>query len=522
MEITMIDAAQRIAQLSPAKLGLLAERLMGEPQRDRLLQPIPCHVGPTGPAPLSFAQERLWFLYRLEPESAVYNIPRAFRLTGDLNFSVLERCLTEIVRRHETLRTSFEEVEGKPVQSVGPPFTVTIPLHDLRELPEAERESVARRLAAEEALKPFDLKRGAMFRAQLLRLQDDEYLALFTIHHIVSDAWSAGVLLGELVTLYRAFSADLPSPLAELPIQYADFARWQRSSQGKRLDEMTAYWRSQLSGANDSLKLPTDRPRPEVQDFSGARHTITLAKKLTLAIKTLSRQERTTLFTTLLTAFNLLLYFHSGQEDIVVGSPIANRTRFESKGLIGFFVNTLALRTDLTGDPTFRELLARTSEMTRQAFANQDLPFDRLVKVMKPERSLSHMPLFQVVFHMNNAPKAEFALPGLKLSALQTGALTVPFCIVVHATEVASDELLLALEYQTALFDASTTSRLLAELVSVLEVVTARPNATLSELRELYVETERRQKINRETRLEEVTRQKLATVRRRVVVENQS
>src|SRR5262245_47284054 len=184
MERTMIDAAQRIAQLSSAKLGLLAERLMGEAQRDPLLQPIPCHVGPTGPAPLSFAQERLWFLYRLEPESAVYNIPRAFRLTGDLNFSVLERCLTEIVRRHETLRTSFEEVEGKPVQSVGPPFKVAIPLHDLRELPEAERESVARRLAAEEALKPFDLERGAMFRAQLLRLQGDEYVALFTIHHI--------------------------------------------------------------------------------------------------------------------------------------------------------------------------------------------------------------------------------------------------------------------------------------------------------------------------------------------------
>ena len=516
----MIDVAQRIAQLSPAKLGLLAERLMGEGERDPLVQPILRYVGPPGPAPLSFAQERLWFLYRLEPESAVYNIPRAFRLTGDLNVSVLERCLTEITWRHETLRTSFEEVEGKPVQSVGPPFTVTIPLHDLRELPETERESVARQLVTGEALKPFDLECGAMFRAQLIRLKDDEYLALFTIHHIVSDAWSAGILLGEFVTLYRAFSAGLPSPLAELPIQYTDFARWQRSTlEGKRLDEMTAYWRSQLSGAQDSLKLPTDRPRPEVQDFNGARHTITPTKKLTLAIKTLSRQERTTLFTTLLTAFNLLLYFHSGQEDIVVGSPIANRTRFESKGLIGFFVNTLALRTDLTGNPTFKELLARTSEMTRQAFANQDLPFDRLVKVLKPERSLSHMPLFQVVFHMNNAPKAEFALPGLQLNALQTGALTVPFSIVVHATEVASDELLLALEYQTALFDASTTSLLLAELVSVLEAVTSRPNATLSELRKLHAEAERRRKINRETELEEITRQKLATVRRRVVVE---
>jgi len=515
----MIDTAQRIAQLSPAKLGLLAERLMGEEERDPLSQPIPRHVGPARPAPLTFAQERLWFLYRLEPESAVYNIPRAFRLTGDLNFSVLEQCLTEIVRRHETLRTTFKEVDGKPVQCVGPPFRVTIPLHDLRELLEAERESVAQRLAAEEALKPFALERGPVFRAQLLRLQDDEYLALFTIHHMVSDAWSAGILLGELVTLYRSFLAGLPSPLAELPIQYTDFARWQRSTQGKRLDEMTAYWRSQLSGAKESLKLPTDRPRPEVQDFSGARHTITLTKKLTLAIKMFSRQERTTLFTTLLTAFNLLLYFHSGQEDIVVGSPIANRTRFESKGLIGFFVNTLALRTDLTGNPTFKELLARNSEMTRQAFANQDLPFDRLVKVLKPERSLSHMPLFQVVFHMNNAPKAEFALPGLQLNALQTGALTVPFSIVVHATEVAGDELLLALEYQTALFDAATTSRLLAELMSLLEAVTSRPNATLSELREIHAETERRQKINRETRVEEITRQKLATVRRRVVVE---
>jgi hypothetical protein len=514
----MTDISKRIANLSPAKLGLLARRLMGEGEGEFRAQLITRRPDGLPSAPLSFAQERLWFLHGLEPESAVYNVPRAFRLRGRLDLGVLERALSEIVRRHDALRTTFADGDEGPVQLVSPHVPVNVPVTDLRALPAAEREATALHAAGEEVTRPFDLRRGPVFRARLLRLADEDHLALFTIHHIVSDAWSAGLMVGELVALYRAFAAGRPSPLAELPIQYADFAHWQRGwLRGAVLDELLEHWRRRLGDAPKSLGLPIDRPRPEAQDFRGVRRVQTLGREQTAALRALSRGEKSTLFTTLLAAFGVLLNFLTGSEDFVVGSPIANRSRAETKGLIGFFVNALALRADLSGDPTFRELLARVRETMRQAFAHQDLPFDRLVKVLRPERTLSHMPLFQVVFQMNNTPKPDFALPGLTMEPVETGVLSVPFDLVMHASE-SGDELVLVLECQRALFNDSTMRRHLAVYEAALGEVTSRPEARLSELRGALAEANGRWRAEHERQLEESALEKFKTARRRAVV----
>ncbi|HEY9728730.1 MAG TPA: condensation domain-containing protein, partial [Chroococcales cyanobacterium] len=326
-------------------------------------------ISRNGNLPLSFAQQRLWFLDQLVPNNAFYNTPAAVRLTGSLNLAALQETFNEIVRRHEALRTTFAKVEGQPVQAIAPTLTQSIPVIDLRQLPEAERDNEARRLTAQEAQRPFDLSKSPLLRVTLLRLDEAEYVLLMILHHIVSDGWSMGVLIREIAALYAAITSDKPSPLPSLPIQYADFAFWQRkwlqevgTTHQSPLQTQLAYWRQQLDGISE-LNLPTDRSRSAIQTYRGATQFLQLPKSLSLALEALSQQEGVTLFMTLLAAFQTLLYRYTQQEDIVVGSPIANRNRSEIEGLIGFFVNSLVLRTNLSGNPTFRELLSRVREV---------------------------------------------------------------------------------------------------------------------------------------------------------------
>ncbi|HYY41714.1 MAG TPA: amino acid adenylation domain-containing protein, partial [Pyrinomonadaceae bacterium] len=348
---TMAGLGARIEQALRAGQALAAPPLM--------------RVKHEGALPLSFAQQRLWFLHELAPESAVYHIPLAVRLIGQLEVAALSRALSEVVRRHEALRTTFTTVDGEPVQIVVAPSEVPLPLVELHELPAAEREAAAQAFIAAEAARVFDLARGPMLRCHLLKLAETEHIALLTMHHIVSDGWSTGVLVNEVAALYAAYTRDLPSPLAELPVQYGDYSVWQRDwLQGAVLDEQLAYWRKQLADAPPLLELPTDRPRPVQPSLAGASVRFELPLRLTEDLRELSRRAGSTLFMTLLAAWQGLLARYSGQTDITVGTPIAHRTRVELEQLIGFFVNTLVLRTDLSGDPTFSELLSRVREVT--------------------------------------------------------------------------------------------------------------------------------------------------------------
>ncbi|HLL47749.1 MAG TPA: condensation domain-containing protein, partial [Longimicrobiaceae bacterium] len=368
----------------------------------RAAQPVLPPVVPaerTGALPLSFAQERLWFLDRLQPDSAFYNIPAALGLGGALDVEALGRALGEIVRRHEALRTVFTEVEGSPVQTVAPFGGFALPVEDLSRLEEGERAAAATRSVAEGAARPFDLGEGPLFRASLLRLDTEEHVLLLCMHHVVSDEWSLGVLFGELSALYAAYREGRPSSLPELPVQYADYAVWQRAHlSGETLDRQLAYWRERLADAPALLELPTDRPRPPVPANRGTHESVDLPGELLARLRALGRREGATLYMTLLSAVQVLLSRYAGSDDVVVGSPIAGRTRGETEGLIGFFVNTLVLRTDLSGDPGFREVLGRVREATLGAYEHQELPFEKLVAELQPERSLGHTPLFQVMF----------------------------------------------------------------------------------------------------------------------------
>ncbi len=389
-----------------------------------------------GDQPLSFAQERLWFLDQLEPGSAVYNIPLGLRLEGELNVPVLRRCLDEILLRHETLRTRFEAVNGQPRQVVEPVAALQVPLVDLRALPAPEREAEAVRRCVAEAQRPFDLRHDLMLRAKLLRLGEREHVLLLTMHHIASDGWSIRVLLVELATLYEAFAGGKPSPLPELAVHYADFAVWQREwLQGPILEKQLSYWRKQLEGAPALLELPTDWPRPATQSYRGARIGWELPKPLSVALGELSRREGATLFMTLLAGFQTLLHRYTSSDEILVGSPIAGRIRTEIEPLIGLFLNTLVLRGDLSGNPSFRTLLGRTREVALGAYAHQDLPFERLVGELRPKRDMSHSPFFQVMFVLQNAPWEAARLAGLQVTPMPIASGTSKFDLTFFAAE---------------------------------------------------------------------------------------
>ncbi|HEX7335400.1 MAG TPA: amino acid adenylation domain-containing protein, partial [Pyrinomonadaceae bacterium] len=438
--------------------------------------------------PLSFAQQRLWFIDRLTPGSPLYHMPMAVRLNGALNLHALGRTLREIVRRHEVLRTNFVTVYGEPVQVIRPEAYVDeicLPLVDLSALPEALREVEAKRLARAEAVRPFDLATDSLMRTTVLRIDDQRHIALLTFHHIVSDEWSMSVFVREVAALYNAFSQGLESPLAELPVQYADYAVWQREwLQGEVLDQHIGYWKQQLEGAPELLELPTDRPRPAVQTHRGASVGLVVSRELTAKVNELCRAEGASLFMLLLAVFKVLLARYSGQEDICVGTPIAGRDRVETEGLIGFFVNMLVLRTDLVGNPTARELIRRVRDAALGAYAHQELPFERLVDELQVERSLSHAPLFQVVFSFHNTSQELLELPGLSLSAAGEASSVAKFDLTLHMSE-SGDAISGALEYNTDLFDESTIKRLGSHFETLLESFVSEPGQRLSELQML-------------------------------------
>ncbi|HEX2079519.1 MAG TPA: amino acid adenylation domain-containing protein, partial [Longimicrobium sp.] len=423
----------------------------------------------TGPLPLSFAQERLWFVDRLEPGSPVYHMPFQYLLRGPLDVDALRRAFGEIVRRHETLRTSLPFTGEHPVQVIGPATPVDLPVHDFRHLPEAERDAEEERVLREAATQPFDMARGPLFRVALVRLADDEHVLAVNLHHVISDGWSIGVLWTELSALYAAFVEGRPSPLPDLPVQYADFAVWQRGwLSGEVLEAQLGYWRRKLAGIPPLLELPTDRTRPAVQTYAGAVETLVLQGDDAEAVTALGRREGATLFMVLLAAMNVVFSRLAGQDDVVIGTPIAGRTRGETEGLIGVFLNSLALRTDLSGEPTFRELLRRVRETTLEAYAHQDLPFERILEELAPERSLSHAPLFQVMLNMQDFGGEEMSLAGLQVHNAGVGGDTVSkFDLTLYAGRSARG-VEMHLDYNVALFDAARARCMVAQVASLL------------------------------------------------------
>jgi amino acid adenylation domain-containing protein len=479
------DGVEGLDDLTPEQQSLLMlwlrEKASGQSTQDAesaIIQRAPRDTE----LPLSFAQQRLWFLDQLEPLSSVYNIPAAVRLSGSLDINALAESFKEIVNRHEILRTSFVAEEGQPVQRIAATQDFKLSEIDLRSLPPDEREREVSRLAFEEGQRPFNLAAGPLLRASLLRLAKTEHVLLLTMHHIISDAWSTGILIREVAALYGAFHAGNESPLPALPIQYADFAYWQRERlRGETLDQQLSYWREQLKNAPALLELPTDYPRPSVKTYQGATHSMRLPKRLTQALQSLSQRAGATMFMTLLAAFQILLSRYSGQEDILVGSPIANRNRAELENLIGFFINTLVLRTRMTGDPTFLDQLERVRQICLEAYAHQDLPFEKLVLEMQPERNMSHSPIFQVMFVLQNAPRPSLELQDLRLSQVLADAGTAMFDLSLNIEET-QEGLSGTWEYSTDLFEADTIKRMSGHFQNLLEAIVEQPQQRLPQL----------------------------------------
>ncbi|MCY1033947.1 non-ribosomal peptide synthase/polyketide synthase [Corallococcus sp. BB11-1] len=459
------------------------------------LRPMPRH----GNLPLSFAQQRLWFLDQYQPGLPIYNIPAAMRLHGALDVTALERAFTELVRRHEALRTTFTTHAGTPVQVIAPASAFPLPVEELGTLPAKEREVAARRLAEEEARRPFDLARGPLLRARLLRLTQSEHVLLVTMHHIVSDGWSMALFVREMISRYAATLSGQPLALSPLPVQYADYAVWQRDwLQGDVLEAQLDYWRNQLAGAPASLALPTDRPRSPGSRQPGSSFQLRFPRKLAQDLTALCQQEGATLFMGLLAGFQAVLSRWAEQDDVSVGAPIAGRTRRETEGLIGFFVNTLVLRTRLGGDPTFRELLGRVKRVTLNAYDHQDVPFEKLVEVLQPKRQVEGTPFFQVSLVMLNTPAVELSLPGMRIEPLPVDAGTAMFDLSLTLTEK-PEALEGTVEYRTDLYDRDTIERLMGHLRVFLEDAAAHPQRRLSEL-SLLTEAERRQVLDGWTR----------------------
>lgn len=442
-----------------AQLARVIETARGREREEQA--PVLTATARTGPIPLSFAQQRLWVLAQLEPDSTAYNIPIALRVKGALDIAALERSFHEVVDRHEALRTRFHSLNGVPMQVIGPSQPFTIPLIDLQHLPEERREQAATRLAAVEAERPFDLRYGPLLRVSLIRLRLHQHLLLLTLHHIVSDAWSAHVLVQELTALYAAAVERRPASLPDLPLQYADVSQWQRAwLSGPVLERELGFWKTVLGGDLPVLNLPTDHPRPAVQTSHGAMVTATIQPALAGDLRTVSRRMGATLYMTLLSAFFILLARIADQSDLIVGTPIANRTRKETEGLIGFFVNTLAIRTRLSQVATIADVIAAVREACLEAYAHQETPFEKVVDAVQPSRDVSRSPIFQVMFDLQNAPVADLQVSGLEFEAIEVETTTAKFDLSMTVRE-ANDGLIVGIEYNTDLFEAATATRLL-------------------------------------------------------------
>lgn len=494
MTVQNQELAAKIAALPPEKRALLLEKLRQRREADReQIKPQP-RKGQS--FPLSFEQERMWFIHQWDPDSPLYNDRLTLCLTGDVDSAALERTLNAVVQRHESLRTTFRLVDLQPVQVIAPTLQVPLPVEDLQALPEAERTAEFHRLAREEIRRPFDLERGPLLRARLLRLSPAESVLLVTMHHIVFDGWSFGILIRDLVSGYADLASGRPLTWQALPVQYADFAVWERQwLQGEGLKTLLEYWKRQLAGVPDVLTLPSDRPRPAAPSSRGARLPVKLDQALCDDLKALSRSQGVTFFVGLLAAFGTLLSRLTGETDIVVGVPIANRNHAEIADLVGVFMNTLALRIDLSGNPTFQELLRRVHQVMLDAQAHQQLPFARLVSELQPERSISHTPLFQVSFGYQDSPlQAELDLPGLTIdvqemrSLRETGELPpldngmAMFELTFHLLE-AAEGVAGWVEYKTDLFDRETVQRILGYYQTLLQSACAAPETRLADLR---------------------------------------
>ncbi|MEH2382484.1 MAG: condensation domain-containing protein [Nostoc sp.] len=516
------EILKRRLRLSPTQRELLEKWLQGQVDCRSRLEVIPKR-SQTSPVPLSFAQQRLWFIHQIDPGNLFYNELGIIQLIGALDVVALEQSFNQIVQRHEALRTTFEMVEDEPVQVIHPIPTanVTITLENVCKLPEGQRNTEVQRLIIEESQRTFDLIRGPLLRCTLLRVGEQEHILLFTIHHIVSDGWSIGLLVRELAALYEAFSTGKPSPLPELPIQYADFAVWQRQwMQGEVLHAQLAYWKKQLGNNLPVLQLPTTRPRAEVKTNRGATSFFVISPNLSKALQALSREEGVTLFMTLLAGFQVLLQRYTNQDDIVVGTDIANRNRAEIEALIGFFVNLLVLRTDLSGNPTFRELLKRVRQVALGAYAHQDLPFAQLVKALQPERNLSNSsPLFQVLFVLQNTPLPTLELPGLTLSFLEAENKIARFDLALFLTET-EQGILGRWQYNADIFDATTITSLTDHFQKLLNSIISQPDTRIGNL-EMLTEAERKQQAMQKQERKAFNRKKFISVASKPVILSQ-
>ncbi len=471
----MSDLTQRIAQMPIEERIRLEERLLAG-RKNGSAQRIP-RRGDDGPAPLSFTQERLWFLAQLEPESAAYNETQIIRLNGPLDISALDRSLDSLTERHDSLRVCFREIDGQVMQVAEPLSPQRMPIVDLHTLAGDTQMVAAWTEIDTITARVFDLTQPPLWRAALIRLADDDHIFVRVTHHSISDGWSSGIFWRELRHFYAAYSShQQPSPLPELPVSYADFSVWQRQHlQGERLTKLVEYWRSRLAGI-EPLNLPTDRPRPLQPSHMGKFHSFHLPPELSESLKKLARASNVSLYMLLLAAFQVLLHRYSGQDDIAVGSPIANRTRPEIEGLYGFFVNTLVMRADCGGNPTFRNLLAQVRQNALAAYANQDLPFEKLVEEVHPVRDMSRNPLFDVMFALQNTPKTDVEVAGTIVHRLDRAVTTSKFdlSLFLYERDGTIDG---RMEYATDLFDVATIQRMAGHFQTLLAGIVANPDS---------------------------------------------
>lgn len=486
----MSNLAERLTTLSPQQRALLERRLREKHVTSLRPQTIP-RRGESDPCPLSIDQERLWFISQLEPDSPAYNLTTAVRVGGYLKFSVLKRSFDEVIKRHEILRTTFPAQDGTPYQRVAPALSMKIPIVDLGRLSEIQQQQVLQQVISAESHQPFHLSEGRLFRTTLLRFGETDHALVTVVHHIITDWWSFDLLWRELTTLYKAFSEGRPSPLTELPVQYADFALWQRRwLSDEVLESRLSYWKKQLAGAEFILELPADRPRPPMQTYNGKRQYLEPPEHLWDGLRILCREEKTTLYMTLLAAFYTLLHRYTGRDDVIVGSPYANRSMFETEGLIGYLLNLLVLRTDLSGDPTFRELLRRVRKVTLGAFNNNDLPLATLLAQLHPERDPSRNPLFQVSYVFTNSWGTVFEHSDLSLTPIEVDSGQAKFDLTLGIRN-GEDDPLMIFEYNTDLFEDATITRMMGHFQQLLEGIIADPEQRLSDL-PLLTDEERR------------------------------
>jgi amino acid adenylation domain-containing protein len=493
LSVAQIDIKQKLAALSPTKRALLELKLMKKNgSKEAAEEAIPRRTT-RETAPLSYNQQGLWVLSQLMPDTWLYQIPKAIRLTGRLNLAALRQTLDFIVARHESLRTTFTIVDDAPVQVIAEPFSLEMPLMDLSGMPDSKAQ--AKRILSSEGRRPFDLEQGPLIRSVLLRLGEEEHILLITTHHIVTDGWSMGIFHREVMKLYEAFAAGQPAHLPDLPIQYADYAVWHRKwFAGSVYDSQLAYWKNQYATLPPILELPSDHPRSSLQAYraySGATQTLHLSKELTRKVNNFCREEEATPFMTLLAAFQVLLHRYTGEEDIAVGSPIAGRCMAETEPLIGLFINVLALRVNLSGNPTFRELLGRVKDTALGGYANQDLPFETLVRELQPDRTLAHNPIFQVMFVLQNEPIPPLEFGGLKIGHVQVDNVTTNFDLTLDIVE-RDDRYLIKFECNADLFEPETITRMMGHLEMLIAGIVDNPAQRISEL-PMLTPDERRQ-----------------------------